>query len=228
MKKITISSIVISLMLLLGSNAHAQAIEAVYGIKYDDSGAAKAAIDEIFQDDAVSGTKVSLYVHDFGVPGNATHTVVADYDSYAARDKLDTALIGSHGWARYELATQGSKSMSSELAIVVKDYGNARHEAGYLVAFSMQVRDPAAYVTALGKLNDAIGNPGVLRLVAIRSGLANVTHAVLVGGADFAATNAYLDKLFASDAYAAFNAEVANNRTMLNVGMYRRVGHWGY
>lgn len=228
MKKTKISSIVMSVALLLSGYAQAQVIEAVYGIKYDSSSAAEAAIGELFQDDAIRGSKVTLYAHDFGVPGNATHTVVADYDNYAAREKLDMAMLGSHGWSKYELATQGSESVSADLAIVVKDYGKARHEAGYLVAFVMQVRDPGAYVNALGKLNDAVGNPGVLRLVALRSGPADTTHAVLIGAADFAAANAYLDKLFASDAYAAFNAEVGDNRTLVNVGMYRRVSHWGY
>jgi hypothetical protein len=55
-----------------------------------------------------------------------------------------------------------------------------------------------------------------------------MTHAVLIGASDFAAANKYLDKLFASDAYANFNKEVGDLRKIHNVAMYRRVGAWGY
>ncbi|MGI9247872.1 MAG: hypothetical protein ACR2QI_02580, partial [Woeseiaceae bacterium] len=138
------------------------------------------------------------------------------------------ARIESHGWAKYVLATQGSELESADLVIVVKDYGKERHEAGYLVAFTMQVRDPGAYVAALDKLEDAIGNPGVLRFVAIRSGPADMSHAVLIGASDFTAANEYLDKLYVSDAFATFVDEVGDIRTVKNVAMYRRVGAWGY
>ncbi len=77
-------------------------------------------------------------------------------------------------------------------------------------------------------MNDAVSHPGVLRLVALRSGPADMTHAVLIGASDFAAANKYLDKLFASDAYANFNKEVGDLRKIHNVAMYRRVGAWGY
>jgi hypothetical protein len=92
----------------------------------------------------------------------------------------------------------------------------------------MQVRDPAAYVAALDKLEDAIGHPGVLRFVAIRSGPADMTHAVLIGAPDFEAANKYLDRLYASEAFATFVAEVGDIRTVKNVAMYRRIGAWGY
>lgn len=228
MKKITISTAVMSLALLLSGYAQAQAIEAVYGLKFDSTDAVEAAMTELFADDELRGSKATLYAHDLGVPGKATHTIVADYDSYADRDNMDKARIESHGWANYLLATQGSKLVSADLAIVVDDHGKDRHEAGYLVVYTMQVLDPGVYRAALKKLNDAIGNPGVLRLVALRSGPMDITHAVLIGAPDFAAANEYLDKLFASDAFAAFVGEVGDIRTVKNVAMYRRVGAWGY
>jgi hypothetical protein len=118
--------------------------------------------------------------------------------------------------------------IAAQLSIVVADMGKPRHDAGYLAAFVMQVSDPASYVAALTDLNKAIGNPGVLRLVSLRSGSTEATHAVLVGGNDFAAVNEYLDKLFASDAYRTFNGKVGDIRTMRSVNMYRRVSAWGY
>lgn len=228
MRKVTIAALLMSLALLLSGYAQAQAIEAVYGLKFDSTDAVEAAMTDLFEDDALRGSKATLYAHDFGVPGDATHTIVADYDSYADRAKMDKARRQSHGWAKYLLTTHGSESVSADLVIVVKDYGKARHEAGYLVAFTMQVGDPGAYEAALDKLEDAIGHPGVMRFVAVRSGPADLSHAVLLGASDFAATNEYLDKLFASDAYAAFVREVGDFRTIKNVAMYRRVGAWGY
>jgi hypothetical protein len=53
------------------------------------------------------------------------------------------------------------------------------------------------------------------------------THAVLIGGSDFKAVNEYLDRLFASDAFAKFTAKVGPTRKLVGVQMYRRVGTWG-
>ena len=228
MKKKAISTILATLGLLLSGYAHAQAIEAVYSLKFDSTAAVREAMTELFADDALRGSKATLYLHEFGVPGKGTHTIVADYDSYAVRDKVDKARYESHGWAKYMLATEGSKLVSAELVTVIKDYGKPRHEAGYLVAFTMNVSDPARYAAALDKLDDAVSHPGVLRLVGIRSGPADVTHAVLVGADDFAAANDYLDKLFASDAYRTFAADVGDIRKLLNVAMYKRVDAYGY
>ncbi|MGI9237802.1 MAG: hypothetical protein ACR2QZ_10425 [Woeseiaceae bacterium] len=228
MKKRAITTMLAAVGVLLSGFAQAQAIEAVYSLKFDNTAMVEGAITELFKDDALRGSKATLYVHEFGVPGKATHTIVADYDNYAARDKADKARYESHGWSKYMLATHGSRLESAELVTVIKDYGKPRHEAGYLVAFTMQVSDAARYAAALDKLDDAVDNPGVLRLVGIRSGPADVTHAVLVGADDFAAANKYLDKLFASDAYAAFAADVGDVRKLLNVAMYRRVGAYGY
>jgi hypothetical protein len=169
MKKTIVSTIALSFA-LLGSYVQAQAIEAVYSLKFDSTDVVEAALTELFEDDALRGSKATLYVNDLGVPGGGTHTIVADYDNYAARTKLDKARVESHGWANYVLATQGSELVSADLAIVIEDFGKARHEAGYLVAFTMQVRDAGKYRDALAKMEKAIGNPGVLRLVAVRSG----------------------------------------------------------
>lgn len=228
MKKSVFSTALLSLALLVSGYAQAQGIEAVYNLTFDSTSGAKAAMTELFEDDDVRGSKATLYVHDFGVPGDGSHTIVADYDSYAARDKRSKARMESHGWAKYLLATQGSELVSADLVTVVKDYGKPRHTAGYLVVYTMQVGDPGRYAASLDKLHDAIGDPGVLRLVAIRSGPANVSHAVLIGADDFAAANDYLDKLLTSDAYATFAKEVADMRTIHNVAMYQRVGAWGY
>jgi len=228
MKKNIVSGLAFSAALLLSNYAQSQAIEAVYSLKFESTDVVEAALTELFEDDALRGSKATLYVNDLGVPGEGTHTIVADYDNYAARAKLDKARVESHGWANYVLATQGSELVSADLAIVVEDFGKARHEAGYLVAYTMQVRDADKYRDALAKMEKAVGNPGVLRLVNVRSGTTDITHAVLVGASDFAAANEYLDELYASDAFATFVEEVGDIRTVGNVAMYRRVAHWGY
>ena len=228
MKKSVFSTTLLSLALLISGFAQAQGIETVYNLKFDSTSAVKAAMTELFEDDDLRGSKATLYVNDFGVPGDGTHTIVGDYDSYAARSKFAKARMESHGWAKYLLATQGTELVSADLVTVIKDYGKPRQTAGYLVAYTMQVGDPGRYVAALDKLHDAIGDPGVLRLVGIRSGPADVTHAVLIGAEDFVAANEYLDKLLTSDAYAAFVNEVDDVRKIHNVAMYRRVGAWGY
>ncbi len=228
MKKSVFSTALLGLTLLIGGYAQAQAIEAVYSLKFDSTSAVKAAMTKLFEDDDLRGSKATLYAHDYGVPGAGSHTIVADYDSYAERDKLDKARTESHGWARYLLATQGSELVSADLVTVIKDYGKPRHTAGYLVVYTMQVGDPGRYAAALDKLHDAIGDPGVLRLVAVRSGPAKMSHAVLIGADDFTAANEYLDKLLTSDAYASFVEEVADIRKIHNVAMYERVGAWGY
>lgn len=215
-------------LLLAWSTASGQAIETVYSLKYDNTDEAAAAIEELFEDDALRGSKVTLYAADFGVANGASHVVVADYDSYADRTRLDKMRIDSHGWANYMLKNQDTELVAADLVPVVRDFGRPRHTAGYLVVFLMSVSDPGAYLAALGELDDAIGNPGVLRLVAIRTGSTQVSHAVLVGADSFEAANAYLDKLFASDAYASFADKVKDIRSIQHVEMFRRVGAWGY
>ena len=97
----------------------------------------------------------------------------------------------------------------------------------YIAAFLINTRDAAAYRAAVAKLAKAIGNPGVMRLVQMRTGDMSVTHAVLIGGADFKAVNEFIDKMLASDAYATFNAEVRGIRQVMGLNMYRRVASWG-
>ncbi|MDX1515499.1 MAG: hypothetical protein R3288_01595 [Woeseiaceae bacterium] len=214
--------------LLPWSAAGAQAIETVYSLNFESTDAAAAAIGELFEDDDLRGSKVTLYAADFGVANGASHVIVADYDSYADRTRLDKKRTDSHGWARYMLKNQETELVSADLVTVVRDFGKPRHTAGYLVVFLMSVSDSAAYLEALGELDDAIGNPGVLRLVGVRTGSTQVSHAVLVGADSFEAANSYLDKLFASDAYAAFVAKVEDIRSIRHVEMFRRVGGWGY
>jgi hypothetical protein len=111
--------------------------------------------------------------------------------------------------------------------MVVDDHGATRRSAGYLAAYLINTTDPATYRTAVAEMTKAIGNPGVMRLVAMRTGDMSVTHAVLIGGADFKAVNEYLDKMYASDAYAKFVAKVRGIRKVVGLNMYRRVAAWG-
>ncbi len=228
MKKSTISAIALSLAILVSGFAQAQAIEGVYTLKYDSTRAAVAAIDTLFEDDDLSGSKITLYSIDFGGNNGATHIVVADYDNYASRDELDQKRVQSHGWSKYLLATQGTELVAAELAVVVDAYGKARHEAGYLVAFIMKIDDVTAYRAALQKLNSAVKGSLGTRLLSLRSGPSAASHVVLLGSENFAAANEYLDKMYASDGFAEFIGEVSGIRTLVSVEMLRREGTWGY
>lgn len=219
--------VVLAISVLFGSTAQAQSFEAVYSMEGVSSGDAKSALDDLFTDDAMKGAKVTLYAADFGV-ADGSLKLVADYASYDERDERDNKRRASHGWSRYLLAMHDADTVAAEMAGLVVDYGKPRHTAGYLLVYLVNVQDPTAYVAAMGDLNKAEGNPGVLRIVALRTGNRGVTHAVLIGGENFASVQKYMDKLFASDAFRSFSAKVSGMRSVVQVESYRRVGAWGY
>jgi hypothetical protein len=213
-------------MLFVTVPSLADKFEAVHSINFEDGSRAKAAIDELMKDPAMQGAKMTLYARDFGE--GPSHLVVQDFDSYAEYMDSTAKRLASPGWTRYVLETHVyAHYLESELAMVVDDYGAARRSAGYLAAYLVNTSDAANYRDGIADLNRAAGNPGVLRLVAFRSGSMAATHAVLIGGADFKTVNEYLDKLFASDAFGKFNAKVGSTRKLVGVQMYRRVATWG-
>lgn len=222
-----LSAIAVTAAMLVGFGAHAQQFEAVHNINFESTSGAKAALDALFEDDAMKDAKATLYALDFG-DRKSSHLIVVDSDSYEVHMKNDAARQQSHGWANYLLATQGSEYVSGDMVMVIDDHGKPRHTAAYLAAYLIHTTDAATYREAIAELNDAIGNPGVLRLVALRTGRTSVTHAVLIGGDDFAAVNKYIDELTTSDAFAAFVAKVGDTRKVVGLDMYERVGAWGY
>ncbi len=211
---------------LLAMPALAQKIEAVHAIDFNSSEQAKAALGALTQDPAMKGTRVTLYAKNFGDPG-PSHLIVEDFDSYAAYMDSRKKRLASHGWSRFLLQTMDSEYQGSTLVMVVDDHGALRHTAGYLAAYLIHTTDPAAYRSAIAEMTEAVGHPGVMRLVAMRTGGMAYTHAVLVGGADFKAVNEFLDKLFASDAFADFVAKVGDTRNVVGVDMYERIATWG-
>ncbi|NNL54967.1 MAG: hypothetical protein HKP32_07425 [Woeseia sp.] len=227
MKHRIISIVALLCLTLLSFAARAEQFEAVYSLEGTNSSEATAAFEDLFSDPALNGSKVTLYAADFGV-GVGSHKVVVDYSSYDNRAQRDNMRRESHGWARYLLAMQDAEFLDANMASVVADYGQPRHTAGYLIAYMLEVRDPAAYVAAMAELNKAAGNPGVLRIVAMRSGSRAVTHAVLIGGDNFSAVQKYMDKLFASDAFGDFAEKVSDIRSVVRIESYRRLGAWGY
>ena len=222
----TLASIASTALCFLGATAFAQQIEAVHGVNYTSSTQAEAALDALMKDDAMNGARVTLYARDFG-EAPASHLVVEDFDSYADYAASTEKRIASHGWSRYLLATDDSEYLGSQLIMVADDHGAPRHTAGYLMAYLIHTTDASTYRAAIAELDDAIGNPGVMRLVAMRTGGMANTHAVLIGGEDFEAVNKYLDKLFASDAFAEFVEKVGDTRKVVGADMYRRVATWG-
>lgn len=214
-------------LMLVGISAQAQKIEMVHSINYEDSSRAKAALDALFGDAAMRGAKATLYALDAG-DGRSSHLVVEDFDRYADRVAVDKKRRESHAWARYLLATPDSDYVGTDMVTVVDDHGQPRHTAEYLIASLVHTTDAAGYRDALTALHEAVGDPGVLRLVAVRTGNRKMTHAVLIGAKDFAAANEYLDKVYASKAFEDFMGKVGDTRKIVGVHMYRRVGSWGY
>lgn len=227
MKKIKISTVVVSFFMLLSAAVQAQPFEAVYSLGGVSSSEAKAAMEDLFSDSAMKDAGVTLYAADFGV-ADGSLKIVADFDNYAQRAERDKKRRASHGWSRWQLAMQDAEFVAANMVAVVADYGKPRHTADYLLVYHVNVQDASVYAAALKEMNDALGNPGVLRLVAMRSGSRAVTHAVLIGGDDFAAVNEYMDKLYASDAFATFVAKVRDIRSVVHIESYRKVGAWGY
>ena len=215
-----------SMMLLLTAPSFAQQFEAVHAVDYESSAQGKAALDALMQDDAMKGAHVTLYAKEFGGPGSS-HLVVEDFDGYSDYTDSRDKRLSSHGWANYMLKAADADYMGSSLIMVVDDHGAPRRTAGYLVAYLIRTSDAATYRSAIAELNDAIGNPGVLRLVAMRTGTMDYTHAVLIGGPDFTAVNKYLDKMYASDAFGDFLKKVRDIRKVVGIDMYRRVAVWG-
>lgn len=227
MTKRTLCAIVLSILMLAGVAVQAQQFEAIYSLENVSSSEAKAAMDDLFSDAALKGARATLYAADFGVRDGSLK-IVADFDSYEERDERDNKRLASLGWARFQLAMQDAEFVAADMVGVVADHGEPRHTAGYLLVYLVQVQDPAVYAAALAEMNDALGNPGVLRLVAMRSGSRAVTHAVLIGGDDFASVNEYMDKLYASDAFRTFASKVGDIRSVVHIESYRKVGAWGY
>jgi len=227
MKKTTLLTLASTAILLIGAPAMAQKMEAVHAINYDSTEQAQAALGALMQDPAMKGARVTMYEKEFG-EARSSHLIVEDFDDYSAYMTSRAERVASPGWSRFLLATlDSSQYLGSQMVIVVDDHGAARHTAGYLAAILIQASDAPMYRAAIAELAKAAGNPGVLRLVQMRSGNMAATHAVLVGGPDFKAVNEFLDKLWASDAFAAFAAKVGNSRKVVGIDMYRRVATWG-
>lgn len=227
MTKKRLSTIVFIASMLISASAQAQQFEAVYSLHGVSSSEAEAAMEDLFSDPAMTDARVTLYAADFGVR-DGSHKIVADFDSYAERMARGDKRRASHGWSRWQLAMLDAEFVAAEMVAVVADYGKPRHTAGYLLVYLVNVQDAGVYAAALKDMNDALGNPGVLRLVAMRSGSRAVTHAVLIGGDDFAAVNNYMDKLYASDAFRTFVSKVSDIRSVVHIESYRKVGAWGY
>lgn len=227
MKKIRLSAAVVSLFMLLSAGVQAQQFEAVYSLEGVSSSKAKAAMEDLASDPAMKDGGVTLYAADFGVTDGSLK-IVADFDNYAQRAERDKKRRASHGWSRWQLAMQDADFVAANMVAVVADHGEPRHTADYLLVYTLNVQDAAVYAAALEEMNDALGNPGVLRLVALRSGNRAATHAVLIGGDDFAAVNEYMDKLYASNAFGTFVAKVRDIRSVVHIESYRKVGAWGY
>lgn len=213
-------------ILLLASPCFAQKFEAVHSVHFGNAGQAEAALGKLMKDDAMKDARVTLYAQTFG-EYQSSHIIVADFDSYQNFMSTTDARLSSHAWSRYRLETPDSEYRGSNMFVVLDDHGAPRHTAGYLVAYLIHTTDADTYRSAIADLNKAVGNPGVLRLLAMRTGSTDYTHVVLIGGKDFDAVNKYIDMFTASDAFADFVKKVGDTRKVVGISMYRRVATWG-
>ncbi len=213
-------------LLLASQPVAADRFEAVHAVSFGDNATAMAAMSTLMDDPAMKGAKATLYVAEFGVKG-PLHLIVEDFDSYDEYMASTAKRVASHGWSRYLLAATDSSYQGSDLVMVVDDHGAARRSAGYLAAIQINTTDPAAYRAGVAELAKAIGHPGVMRLVAMRSGDMRVSHVVLIGGPDFKAVNEFLDRMYASEAFADFAAKVGATRKVVGLHMLRKVASWG-
>ena len=226
MRRTTLFSALSVLTLFLAAPSSAQEFEAVHAVDFDDYSQAKRSLDALMADDAMKEARVTLYSQEFG-QRVASHIVVEDFDSYADYVSSTQKRLSSHGWSRYMLESMGSEYLGSDQIMVVDDHGAPRYTAEYLVAYLIHSTDAALYRSAIADLGEAVGHPGVLRLVAMRTGNMAYMHAVLIGGPDFDTVNKYLDKLFASDAFAAFQKKVGDTRKVVGVNTYVRIATYG-
>lgn len=226
MKRKNLLSVLSALALFLITPAFAQKFEAVHAVNFDDYNQAKRAMDYLMEDDAMKGARVTLYSQEFG-QRVSSHLIVRDFDGYADYKSSNEKRLASHGWTRYQLETVDSEYLGSDQIMVVDDHGAPRYTAEYLVAYLIHSTDAALYRSAVADLNKGVGNPGVLRLVAMRTGNMAYTHAVLIGGPDFESVQKYLDKLFASDTFAKFAKKVGDTRKVVGVNTYYRVATYG-
>jgi hypothetical protein len=226
MKRRILLSVLAALAILLTAPSFAQKFEAVHAINFDDYSQANRALESMMEDDAMKDSRITLYSQEFG-QRVASHIIVEDFDSYADYASSTEKRLASHGWTRYQLESMGSEYLGSDQIMVVDDHGAPRYTAEYLVAYLIHSTDGALYRSAIADLNKGVGNPGVLRLVAMRTGSMAYTHAVLIGGPDFESVQKYLDKLFASDTFAEFAKKVGDTRKVVGVNTYSRVATYG-
>ena len=222
MKSKILMSVLSVMALFLAGTSHAQSFEAVHAVHFEDYSQAKRALDALMEDDAMKEARVTLYAQEFG-QRVSSHLIVEDFDSYADYASSTEKRLSSHGWSQYQLESMGSKYIGSDQIMVVDDHGAPRYTAEYLVAYLIHSTDAATNRSAVADLDKGVGNPGVLRLVAMRSGTMAYTHAVLIGGPDFETVQKYLDKLFASDAFAAFQEKVGDTRKVVGMNTYSRI-----
>ncbi len=219
-----ICSIVIALSAGL---AQADPTEAVYGFEVKDPAGFVGAFDTLFESDAVKGNRVTLWAAEFDGTSPSTHVLTVDFDSFQAMDEANARRRSSDAWQRYLKAVDGISDLTGSLLLIQRGSwgeGSGQHGAG--AAFAMAVQDPARYAMAFDKMVKAYGPKGAMRLMEVRAGGEGVTHYVLVSAPTMAELNAYLEGLFASDAYRTFVGEVGGIRKLLTVSMYRRVKSW--
>ena len=203
-------------------------IEAVFNIDVEKPRAYVAALDRLFESEAMQDQKVALWAATFDGSSPATHVVVAEFDSYEQYVSQGSQRTGSAAWSAFVLeANDIASTVSNGLVVQRLVDGDGWRGHGSLAAFIMTVKDPAAYTAAFSELIRSTDNPGSVRLMEMRAGGEGTTHVVLITAPGFVELNEYLDELLASAAYRDFAGKVSGNRTIRTVTMYRRIKTWG-
>lgn len=232
MKKSITLAIASLLALTFGSAAVvADPVETYIGFKVRSPSAVVGALDSLFNSEAGKGSKVFLVRAIFDGDDPATHFLVSEYDSFADYDKMTASRVRSGRWGNAMAAVNAAADpIRSGIGIVRADYGEGwPARDNFIMVFSLNVRDAAAYAKAFDKLaNSETGKlaPGTTRLLENRSAGAAPTHYVVMSAPSFAALNEHLDTMFASKDYEKFNDDVEDIREVVGTASYRKVKAW--
>lgn len=208
-------------------------LQAFYGFATRDPAAVVGALDQMMADcgDGIPA-QVSLFAEIFNGSDPITHTVGFTYaDAGAMMTTGETFNSCPGSTAFYETINKVTKPLSEALSEPVVVGGDPNADEAFMV-FQMTVSDEAAYGAAFTTLMETSaadgalpGSYGLNRLANVESG---ITHFAYIGASDVGALLDANEALAASNnaARAAFNAEVADIRTMLNSRITVRVKNY--
>ena len=202
------------------------------GCQVEDTGEFVQAVSDFY--DAMAGgprPTITLLDNTWNGPGDQTHTIVTEHDSYASLEAWDRR-IGDTSAAMLVIERAGDNVSCPNDGLLIERgaWGDSSAEWNYSAVYPLIVTDAAAYADAFGELAESDTGqaaPGAMTLYQRRAGGANATHIVVVTAPSLASLNDYIETLFGSEDYEDFADDVEDIRTLLPPDQSRRIGTWG-